>query len=317
MRTVVLGAGAMGSLLAARLAEAGADVALLGRSSAHLAAMRQQGLRLEELDGTTRTVAIPATEDAAAVRGAELVVLVVKSWATAEALAPLRDELPVDTTILTLQNGLGNARAIGQAVGEGPHILTGVTTQAALRERPGFVRHTGAGLTAVGREGSQGDARAVEVAAFLSACTWPALAVVDVDRWVWRKLAINAAINPLTALAGVPNRAIADDPDLAAAAGGLAREVAAVAAELGYDLGDIVGAVMDVARATGANRSSMLCDVTDGIPTEIDAINGAVVAEAAARGISVPANCLALALVRARERAVSGSDSGGDRPLHR
>lgn len=289
--------------MAARLTEAGADVALLGRPSAHLAAIRQQGVRLEELDGTTRTVAIPATDDATVARGADLLVLVVKSWATAEALASIRDELPADATVLTLQNGLGNAHAIGQAVGEGPRILTGVTTQAALRERPGFVRHTGAGLTAIGREGSQGDARAGEVAALLSGCGWPAQAVVDVDRWVWRKLAINAAINPLTALAGVPNRAIADDPDLAAAAAGLAQEVAAVAAAAGYDLGDIAGAVMDVARATGANRSSMLCDLTDGVPTEIDAINGAVVAEAVARGMSAPANGVALALVRARERA--------------
>lgn len=293
----------MGSLLAARLAEAGADVTLLGRPSAHLSGVRQQGLTLEELDGSTRPVAVPVIDDPAAVRGVELLVLVVKSWATAEALAPVVGDLPAGATILTLQNGLGNARAIGQAVGEEPVILTGVTTQAALRERPGFVRHTGAGLTAVGREGSAGDARAGEVAAFLSACGWQATAVADVDRWVWRKLAINAAINPLTALAGVPNRAIADDPDLAAAAAGLAREVAAVAAALGYDLGDIAAAVTDVARATGANRSSMLCDLTDGIPTEIDAINGAVVAAAEAEGIPVPANRVALALVRARERA--------------
>jgi 2-dehydropantoate 2-reductase len=236
------------------------------------------------------------------VRGADLLVLVVKSWATAEALAPLRAELPADVTILTLQNGLGNAQAIGQAVGEGPVILTGVTTQAALRERPGFVRHTGSGLTAIGREGSDGDAAASTVAAFLTACGWPAKAVVDIDRWVWRKLAINAAINPLTALAGVPNRDIAEEPDLAAAAAGLAEEVAAVAAAIGLDLGDIVGAVTGVARATGANRSSMLCDLSDGVPTEIDAINGAVVAVAEAHGIPVPANRVALALVRARER---------------
>jgi 2-dehydropantoate 2-reductase len=257
----------------------------------------------EELDGTTRTIKIPSTTEPAIVDNADLIVLAVKSWATIEALAPARPYLRENTTILTVQNGLGNAQDIGRVVGESSLILTGITTQAAWREQPGLVRHTGSGLTAIGREGSGGEARAGKMAGFLDAHNWPSIAVVDIDRWVWRKLAINAAINPLTGLAGLPNRAIADDSDLADAAAGLAREVALVAAAQGFDLGDIAAAVSDVARATGENRSSMLCDLDQGVRTEIDAINGAVVSKGEALGIPVPANRVALALVRVRERA--------------
>jgi 2-dehydropantoate 2-reductase len=296
----------MGSLLAARLTAAGAEVTVLGRPSTHLELIRDPGLTLTELDGSSRRIPIAATTDPEVARNADLVVVVVKTWATGSALAPLRDLLPSNAVVLTLQNGLGNAAVIRHALaprsGPPPVILTGITTQAALREEPGMVLHTGSGLTAIGREGSTEDERATETAACLTLAGWPAHPVVDIDRWVWRKLAINAAINPLTALAGVPNRAIADDPDLAAAGAALAREVAAVAAARGLDLGDAVSAVTEVARATGENRSSMLCDLENGIPTEIDAINGAVVVEAASRGVPVPANQVALALVRARER---------------
>jgi 2-dehydropantoate 2-reductase len=296
----------MGSLLAARLTAAGADVTVLGRPSAHLELIQDPGLTLIELDGSSRRIEIAATADPAVARDADLVVVVVKTWATGAALSPIRDLLPAKAVILTLQNGLGNAATIRHAlapqVGVPPLILTGVTTQAALREEPGMVRHTGSGLTAIGREGATEDERATEVAACLTLAGWPAHPVVDIDRWVWRKLAINAAINPLTALAGVPNRAIANEPDLAAAAAALAGEVAAVAAARGLDLGDALSAVTEVARATGGNRSSMLCDLEEGIPTEIDAINGAVVVEAASHGVAVPANQVALALVRAREQ---------------
>ncbi|MBA2278135.1 MAG: 2-dehydropantoate 2-reductase, partial [Chloroflexia bacterium] len=142
------------------------------------------------------------------------------------------------------------------------------------------------------------------IATCFSVAGWPTVAVDDIHRWVWRKLAVNAAINPLTALAGVPNRAISRDAGLRAAAATLAAEVVAVANARGVaiDTAEVVAAVEEVARATGDNRSSMLIDLEHGLRTEIDAINGVVVAEASRRGLKAPANQLMTALIRARER---------------
>jgi 2-dehydropantoate 2-reductase len=128
--------------------------------------------------------------------------------------------------------------------------------------------------------------------------------VDDIHRWVWRKLAVNAAINPLTALAGVENSAIANDPALRQAAAVLASEVVTVAQahKVAIDKNEILAAVDEVARATGTNRSSMLVDLEQGERTEIDAINGAVISEATRVGVRVPANQLVTALVRAREK---------------
>ena len=298
----------MGSLVAARLALAGREVVLVGRPSPHLAALRATGLVLEEADGTRRTVPLPTSDEPAAVAGIDLIVLLVKAWATTAALAPLRPYVGSSATVLTLQNGLGNAAAIRTALGDGPGraagqvVLVGVTSQAALRVGPGHVRHTGSGPTAIGREDGAIDPHLTATVDAFTAASWPAEAVPDIERRVWRKLAINAAINGLTALAGVPNGEIAADPGLRAAAALLAREVAEVAGARGLDLGDVAAAVDEVARATAANRSSMLRDLETGGRTEVEAIHGAVVAAADDAGIEVPANRVVAALVRARER---------------
>lgn len=304
-RIVIVGAGAMGSLLAARLALAEIPVALYSRPSGHLTAVQRDGLVLEEEDGRRARIALPATSHPAILGMAWLVVVLVKTWQTAAALVPLRDLVPADAAVLTLQNGLGNPDAIRDALGP-REVIVGVTTQAALRTEPGVVRHTGGGLTALGREDGRGDARVTRAVRALNEAGWPAVAVADIERWVWRKLAVNAAINPLTALAGVSNRVVAEEPRLRAQAAALATEVATVAAAHGHDLGGaeaVAALVEEVARATGDNRSSMLRDLERGERTEIEAINGAVVAAGARLGIATPANLLMTELVRAREGA--------------
>lgn len=303
-RIVIIGAGAMGSLIAARLVQAGSDIVLYGRPSDHLSRLQSDGLTAIELDGQSHHVPVSVSTDPAIVADARLVIVVVKTWATAAALAPLQPHLAPDTALLTLQNGLGNPEAIRAAIAPAaPPVLIGITTQAALRPAPGIVQHTGAGPTAIGQEDGGSGSCLTETVRRFEAAGLPAVAVSDIERWIWRKLAINAAINPITALARVPNGTIADDLELRTAAILLAREVAEVAQARGLVLNDIEAAMLDVARQTAANHSSMLQDLEQGTRTEIDAINGAVVAEAMRHEIAVPANQLITALVRARERA--------------
>ncbi len=312
VRFVVVGAGAMGSLVAARLALASVPVALLGRPSSHLVAIRQSGLCLKDLDGSAQSVPLAATDRWEAVADADVVVLLVKTWAIDEALAPLRSWLRPDAMVLTLQNGLGNAEAVRSALGEvtPAAIVVGVTSQAALRVGSGVVHHTGIGPTMIGREDGNVDAALTGVADTLSIAGLPTIAVPDIERWVWRKLAVNAAINGLTALAGVRNGTIVEDRVLREAAGVLADEVEAVARGHGLELGDTLAAVDEVATATAANRSSMLRDLESGVRTEVDAIHGAVVAAGEAVGIDAPANRVVAALIRARERGGRSKDDG-------
>jgi 2-dehydropantoate 2-reductase len=313
----------MGSLMAARLTLAitsGANgspierVLLYGRPSAHLDAIRANGLRLTEMDGRTVTVPIEASSEPADVKGSDLVVVLVKAWASGEAVAPLRSHLTRDAVVVTLQNGLGNASMIRTSLlheGVRPHVWLGVTTQAAIRTAPGAVTHTGDGLTAIGRRTPEVNARLRDLARTLTDANWQTVAVEDIHRWVWRKLAINAAINPLTALAGVPNAAISTDPGLRDAAAAIVGEVVEVATSqhVALNLQQIIEAVDEVARATGTNRSSMLVDLESGMRTEIDAINGQVVRQARRQGLRVPCNELLTTLIRARERARTPQES--------
>lgn len=339
MRISIVGSGAMGSLMAGRLALASASsssdtvsrpegidqVLLYGRPSPHLEVIQREGLKLVELDGSTCTVPVQASSDPADVKGSDVVLVLVKAWATAEAAAPLRSYLTRDTIVLTLQNGLGNAALLRSALlhdGVRPHVWLGVTTQAALRTEPGTVVHTGAGITAIGRRSQELDTRIRDIASTLSLSGLKTVAVADIHRWVWRKLAVNAAINPLTALAGVPNAMISSDPELRSAAATLAAEVVAVAnaSNVPIDTNEVLGAVDEVARATGRNRSSMLVDLEAGIRTEIDAINGAIVSEAKRLRMKAPANQLMTALIRAQERRAnlpptSSPDDGVDPDL--
>jgi 2-dehydropantoate 2-reductase len=151
----------------------------------------------------------------------------------------------------------------------------------------------------------------------------PAAAVADVERHVWRKLAVNVAINGPTALAGVPNGAVATEADLGQAAEILAGEVEAVARTRGLELGDVAAAVAEVVRSTAANHSSMLQDLEQGRRTEVAAIYGAVVAEATRVGLAVPTTRVVAALLAAREGRVAagypelGLIDGSDKGEHR
>lgn len=285
------------------------DVVLFGRQSAHLDAIRANGLTIAERDGSPNVIPLRATTDAADVRGSDVVLVLVKAWATAEAVAPLNPYLTRDTIVITLQNGLGNASALRTSLmreGVRPHVYLGVTTQAAMRAEPGHILHTGAGITAIGRRTNPANALLRDIAKAMSGSGLQTVAVDDIHRWVWRKLAVNAAINPLTALGNVRNAAISADPGLRMAADVIAREVVAVGTASGVkiDLGEVLASIDEVARSTGDNRSSMLVDLDLGMPTEIDAINGAIVSEARRHSIRVPANQLLTALVRAREGRV-------------
>jgi 2-dehydropantoate 2-reductase len=303
MEILVFGAGSLGSLLGGLLARAH-DVTLVGREP-HVAAVRADGLRVTGIEALDTHPA--ATTDATGA-SADLALVTVKSYDTEAAARALATG--DYGAVCSLQNGMGNEDALADAV-DAP-VLAGTVTYGAGLVDPGHVEWRGRGPITLGAWRPADDAAAAErVAAAFRAADLDAEAVGDVRRRLWEKLAVNAAINPVTALSRVENGALTAEP-LASLARTAAVETAGVARADGVDLPDEAAAeaAATVARETARNRSSMLQDVTRGRRTEIDAINGYVTDRAAATGRSAPVNRTLAALIRGWERGAGVGPAG-------
>lgn len=272
---VVVGPGAMGQMHAALLRRAGVDVALLHHDRERAAALSAAGVRLVGAAGEA-TVAVPCVADAEALRPAGFIVIFTKAYDTEAAARAALPAADGETVWVTLQNGLGNVEAVRSAVGEAP-LLCGVTASGAHILPGGSVNVVAVGEAIVGPVAPATMQEALAFCHLLEQANMPCRAVDDPWPAVWRKLAINAAINPLAALAGRRNGELLELPWLRQLAFEVAREVGRVAAARGIDLGDDPAKLVEqVCRTTAANRCSMLQDLEAGRRTEIDQICGAV-----------------------------------------
>ncbi|EMA55020.1 MULTISPECIES: ketopantoate reductase family protein [Halococcus] len=290
MEIVVFGAGSLGSLVGGLCAREH-RVTLVGRDP-HIRAVRDSGLHVGgAFDFTVRPAARTDPPPAA-----DLALVTVKAFDTDDAARALAD-CDLDT-VCSLQNGLGNEEALATHL---DGVLAGTCTYGARFVEPGRIDCTGIGEVALGTPDGGRSARAERVGRALRAAGIETTVADDMPRRLWKKLAVNAGINPTTALARVENGALAADP-LHGIACEAARETARVAREQGIDLGDgeAAAALDAVVGATAANSSSMLQDVRAGRRTEIDAISGAVVDRASS---PVPVSQTLAGLVRAWETA--------------
>jgi 2-dehydropantoate 2-reductase len=299
MRIGILGGGALGLTFAAALASAH-DVVVLVRRRELAERIVGDGIALVDA-GETEHVRVEASVEPRALADREALIVAVKAYATRTALAPLRDLVRAETLIVSVQNGLDFEHEAREALPTA-RLAAGSTTQGAILLGPGRIRAIGSGTTTIARE-DRAHPTSDELAAAFADAGVTANVVDDIRPVLWRKLIVNAAINPLGALAARPNGAVASDPDLAALARDLTTEAAAVAAAEGVAVDDPWMLVEGAARATAANRNSMLQDLDAGRPTENEAIGGALLRRAAAHGLSVPTTAAITALVRARERA--------------
>ncbi|ROQ93179.1 ketopantoate reductase family protein [Desulfosoma caldarium] len=303
MHVLVVGAGAMGCLLGARFAMAGAHVLLLDVDVLHVEAIQRHGLRLIELNGDEKIVPIEASfAPVPSKLGADLVLVMVKSYATGEALRLVHSQsITPGTVFLTLQNGLGNAEKLADLVGP-ERVLVGVTAQGATKEGPGVVRHGGVGPTFFGSFSGFTPPNLEKIVNLFVASGLEASYRQDIDRLLWQKLCVNVGINAITALCGLTNGQIPAMPPARLLCEAAVREVLRVARAEGVRLDeDELDHVLAVAKATGSNRSSMRQDVEGRRPTEIEAINGAVVRYAQKHGLSAPINWTLTQLVKIKE----------------
>ena len=267
MRVAVLGLGAIGTLVA-RTLDGRVALTRVDRTKA-------------PLDGHNGTV--------------DIAVVATKSQGTAWAAETAKRVLAKDGTVLTIQNGLGHRERLATVLGD-ERVAVGVIYVGAALEGEDL-RTTGPGRVELGRA-----PHVDELAAALTAGGMTATVVDDPWPAVWRKLVGNAAVNPVSALVGVTNGELLDH--LASRiVDAAAREAARVASAEGVAIadGEALRIWRSMAEVTAANRSSMLQDVRNGRPTEIDWINGEIVRRGRRHGVRTPVNEALLQLVEVLE----------------
>jgi 2-dehydropantoate 2-reductase len=292
-----------------------------------VSAIRRSGLLFESGAGTA-TIALTATEDMAAVRGAKLVLFCVKSTDTDATAAAMAPHLAADAVVLSLQNGVDNVERIRARIGAkvgakigakvGNQVLPALVYAGAEMAAPGHVRHTGAGDVVIGQlkayarqEGTdRGSDRAVldAIASLFAAAGAPVRISDRIEVDLWTKLALNCAYNAVSALGGTRYGEMVALPEIRTVMRDAVREVAAVAAANDVRLADdIADAAIKLAERMPATMSSTAQDIRRGRRTEIDHLNGYVAREGDARGIAVPVNRTLHALTKLLERRASAS----------
>jgi 2-dehydropantoate 2-reductase len=299
MKISIVGAGAMGSLFGGLLAESGHAVTLIDVNDAHIGAIHANGLRLATDSGDRQIKTLRICRPEQATEQPELLLVFTKTLHTGVALRGVRHLIGPDVHVLSLQNGLGNVETIAEFVLP-QRILIGVTTWPADLVAPGHVQSHGNGVVRL--MAADGDARPV-VSQVSEALAQAGLrCTTDSTVWaaIWEKVAFNAALNSLCAVTGCSVDQLGAVPDGKRLADAIVTEVLSVAQHLdiAVDPARCQAAVAGAMAQHKGHKPSMLQDILAGRPTEIEAINGAVVAAAGRLHLKLPTTETLLALVR-------------------
>jgi 2-dehydropantoate 2-reductase len=306
---VVIGAGNIGSLYGARLARAGARVTLVDVWREHVAAIRERGLRMGGLGGDF-TVPIAAVTDADEVAPADLALICVNSYATAEAARIAARALAPDGAALTLQNGLGHLEVLTAILGAG-RVIGGLTFHSADLREPGRVTHTNQGPTYLGELDRRRTPRLATIEALMARAGMEPVVEPDIVATIWGKFVHNCGINALCAATGLLPGQLHEVAEVTALQTALIEEAVALARARGIALPEAspVETIKAYCR-TKFHRVSMTQHLARGRPTEIDALNGYVARESARLGLATPRSAALTALVKGIERAARIAASG-------
>ncbi len=303
MRICILGAGALGCAIGAGLAEGGADVTLLNRNTAHVDAINAEGLRLRD-HGGERRVRIRAALSAARVGPVDLVIVLVKSFHTREAMEQAGPLLAPRTLVLSLQNGLGHEDVLAEYVGRG-RVLAGKTYVGGTLLGPGHIISGVRGKeTVIGELDGRVTDRVRAVAREFERAGMLIEVSDNIMGTIWDKLLINVATGAVSAITRMPYGPLFEIGPLEAVGVAAVREAMEIAHACGVRLS--ITDPVEAWRKAGAGlpadfRASMLQSLDKGSVTEIDYINGAVVERGLGLGIAAPVNATLAACVKGLE----------------
>ena len=269
---------------------------LIHRDPSIVRAIRNNGIGLRETDNTLTRVRVPIRRGPTVLPGTDVLIIAVKAYDTKAMAASYRRMVPLETSVLSLQNGLGNIETLQSVLKN--EVLAGSTTEGAFSLGPGFVVHTGRGLTVIGDpQGTKSDTGlrikiAFEDAGFQTKISSNMAGVL------WTKAIVNAAINPLSGLTRLPNGALAKSAEIRKIGFRVMDEGISVSrAERVRLAGDPRKLWRRILLSTKANKSSMLQDIERGKMTEIRQLNGAILARGKKRGVETPINGILTKLV--------------------
>ncbi len=292
MKICVLGAGALGSSIGGLLTEAGLDVHLVDTWKEHVDALNQKGLRLKEQDGE-RVIKVQATDNVRTLGSIDLMIVLVKSYFTEQAIHSAKSIIGKDTIVLSLQNGLGNEEIIAQVIGKG-HVLGGVTHAGGVLLAPAQVLVGRKGkLTYIGELDGKKTTRVNEVSQLFSSAGIQTVVTENIYEKIWSKLLVNVAVSPLSAITGLPHGGMTSVGEVVSCAEAAVAEAVEVARASGVVLPTADPSQVWKMATEGLpqdHKSSMLQDIEKGSRTEIDFINGAVVKWGEQHGVPTPVN---------------------------
>lgn len=301
MKICVVGCGAMGSIYAALLASVGHDVSAVDRNTEHIEAINRDGLHVRGASGD-RTVRISAYLEPPA-EHFDLVILAVKARHVGEAATTMASMLVPHSQVLTIQNGLGSAEIVAQAVGSA-RLGVGVAQGfgASLPE-PGCAHHNAMKAIRIGAFDPTSEFDATAMAALWTQAGFETEAVADIAAVQWEKLICNVAYSAPCALSGLTVGAVVDHPQIGTLSRAAAQEAFSIARALEIQLAfdDPVQEVQAFARRMPDARPSVLLDLEAGRPSEVAVINGAVSEQARKVGLEAPVNSALTALVQTLE----------------
>lgn len=290
MRIAIVGAGALGLYYGALLQRSGQDVHFLLRSDYE--AIRTGGLTVTSPDGDFRLPTLQCYRSPEEIGPVDLVLIGLKTFANHQLAALTAPLLGPATTLLTLQNGLGNEELLAAAFGP-ERVVGGVAFLCANRGVPGTVHHLGVGMIRLGEWQGGITPRTRQLADLFTAAGVKCDAVADLLKARWEKLVWNIPFNGLAALTGKTTDRLLAHPPTRAAVVTLMNEVVAAAAVQNLSTpiegSAFIPRMLSMTEGMGAYRPSMMIDRLEGRPLELDAIYAIPLARAAAQNMAMPA----------------------------
>lgn len=300
-RILIVGGGAVGTLIAHALIEAGVRPYILLKDHRQFLTVRESGLRLRLADGSITEVKnayFMTYEELKKLGSFDLIVLATKAYDFSEALKSVSRYLSRNGILLTCQNGLRSYEEAIEALGP-ERTATLVLNHGVHRIGSHEFVWIGGSASYLGSEGAS-EELLKEISSLLKVLSVSVVSNIEPYRWV--KLSVNAAINPLTALHGVRNKYVVIDENLFRVATKVVNEVREVAEKSNIRLyTNPLEEMARVAKATGENYSSMCQDLMSGKRTEVDYINGEVVLRGRKVGVETPLNEALWLLIKFKE----------------
>lgn len=303
MKIAILGLGAMGSIYAALLADAGNEVWALDPWAEHTDAIRATGLRVEGASGDRTVTSIKLTDKSEELQDADLFIVATKASHVGDAAKSIRQFVTAGKFVLTIQNGLGAGERIAEHLPD-QNILLGVAEGfGASVKAPGYAHHTSMKMIRIGSYKPGNEAVVEQVTELWRSAGFNASAYNDIKQLIWEKFICNCAYSAPCAVFEKTVGGILADPHGSAVSQACALEAYAVAkikkVNLSFD--DPVAYVTEFGKRVGDSRPSLYLDHLAKRPSEIGAINGMVPVVAKEAGIEAPYNQTLTHIVLARE----------------